>query len=277
MIAGMNYAVSRQIANFHLVFNLAANIVLLPFAGRIAKLMFRFMPDNPEDSFYARKLLYIGKGQDTTPAIMVAQCRQEIFRFADIVRDNYNNANIAFFTGNIELAEKVKERELTINYLNNEIYQYLLRLHGKFLPEGDLETLARMFNILTDLERIGDHADNLADDTISFVTHHAAMSDDAWNEIKDMGDRTVHIVGDAITAYKNRDYELLKSVQREEDEIDAMKERFENNHIDRMRRQACDPRGGTLFVDMIIDYERVGDHSLNIAETLLGAAAPVKI
>ena len=270
-------SVSRQIANFHLIFNLVTNLILIPFADRTAALMMRIMPDNPEDTFYAHKLLYIGKGQDRQPSIMVAQCRQEIYRFADLVLENYRAGNKAFFDKDLDLADEVKDHELTINYLHNEIYQYMLHLHGRLLPESDLENLGRMFNIMTDLERIGDYADNLADYTIAFARHKADLSDAGWSELKTMREKCERIVENAIIAYKARDLELVKKVQREEDEIDDLTELFENNHIDRMRTQTCDPRGGTILIDMLIDYERVGDHSLNIAETLLGASAPVKM
>jgi len=269
--------VSRQIANFHLIFNLVGSLCLFPFAGMLAKALTSYMPDDPSDTLFARKLLYIGKGQDKAPAVMIAQCRQEIFRFADMVYDNYVNANKALKELNVELALEVEEKEKTINFLNREIYEYLLRLHGKLLPERDLAGLGRMFSILTDLERIGDHADNIAEYTVIAVEKHATVSKPAWLEVLDMSEKSVNIVSDAINAYKNKDFALLRKVQTEEDMMDLLKETLENNHVERMKQQTCDPRGGTLFIDIIVDFERVADHAMNIAETLLGADAPIKI
>ncbi len=261
--------VSRQIANFHLIFNVVTTILLFPLLGIISKWLMKLMPDDPEDTMYSKKLLYIGKGQDKAPSVMIAQCRQEIFRFAELCRTNYENAIEAFFNQDVETAALVREREETIDFLDRAIYEYLLRLHGKLLPEGDLMTLGKMFNILTDLERIGDHADNIAEYTIIAKEHHATVSKAAWAELKDMGQKSVEIVNDAVNAYMTKDMALLGRVQLEEDMIDDLKLQLENNHIERMRRQSCDPRGGTLFIDILVDFERVADHALNIAETLM--------
>lgn len=260
---------SRQIANFHLIFNVAVSITLFFAIKPLAKILMQRMPDDPDDTRYSKKLLYIGKGQDKAPAVMIAQCRQELFRFAELVQENYHKAMDAFSRQDIELAEEVKQREETINYLNRAIYDYLLNLHGKLLPSKDIETLAKMFNILIDLERIGDHAENISEYTIISVEHHASVSMEAWEELQDMGWSSVQIVDDAVRAYKQRDVSLVGKVQLEEDMIDKMKLKLENAHIERMRRQTCDPRGGTLFIDIIVDYERVADHALNIAETIL--------
>lgn len=260
---------SRQIANFHLIFNIAGAIIIFFAVKPLAKILMKKMPDDPDDTKYSKKLLYIGKGQDKAPAVMVAQCRQEIFRFAELVEENYRRSMAAFFRQDVALAEEVKRREATINYLNRSIYDYLLNLHGKLLPSRDLEALAKMFNVLIDLERIGDHADNISEYTIISVEHHASVSLDAWEELKDMGWKSVDIVEDAVKAYKEHDLSLVGKVQLEEDIIDGLKFKLENAHIDRMRSQTCDPRGGTLFIDVIVDFERVADHALNIAESIL--------
>lgn len=277
LIANISGNVTRQIANFHLIFNVIGALISLPFVNLITNTIMKKLPDDPSESLYSRKLLYIGKGQEQTASVRIAQARQEIFRFADMVRDNYNKSIEAFFNADVDKAEQVKEHERTINYINREIYTYLLNLHGQLLPQNDYETLGRMFNILTDLERIGDHADNFADYAIIAVEHDATMSQTALEEITTMSQKTVEIVDSAIEAYKKRDFELMAKVQILEDVVDDLKDKLESNHIERMHKQACDPRGGTLFIDMISDFERVADHALNIAETLLGNDAPVKI
>ncbi len=277
LIAKISADPARQIANFHLIFNIVGTVILIPFVSFIAKLIMKLVPDKAEDSLYSKSLLYIGKGQDKASSVMIAQSRQEIFRFSDLVKDNYHNAMQAFFTQDVDLAELVQEREETIDFLNKEIYQYLLNLSGKFLPENDYSIIGRMFNVLTDLERIGDHADNIAEYTIAAKRENATVSKTAWEELKLMGNKSVRIVDDAIEVFKNHNLQLFKSVQEQEDVIDDLKVQLENNHIDRMHHATCNPRGGILFIDIIVDYERVADHALNIAEVLFDAQTTDKI
>ncbi|MBQ2219046.1 MAG: Na/Pi cotransporter family protein, partial [Firmicutes bacterium] len=130
--------VSRQVANFHTIYNSVSAVLMFPLIKPVAKLAEKLMPDSAEDEFYSRKLLYCSNDVSKSPAIMITQAHKEIMRFADICRANLHTALESFFDRDEDKAEAVIEREKTINFLNHEINSYLVSLYGKGLHESDV-------------------------------------------------------------------------------------------------------------------------------------------
>ena len=268
--------VSRQVANFHTIYNSVSAVLMFPLIKPVAKLAEKLMPDSAEDEFYSRKLLYCSNDVSKSPAIMITQAHKEIMRFADICRANLHTALESFFDRDEDKAEAVIEREKTINFLNHEINTYLVSLYGKGLHESDVSRVSTMLSVASDLERIGDLAENIAEYTQIAASNKAKFSPAALDDLGEMAEKVEYMVDLSMKAYDKEDRELLAEARAVEEQVDAMQEEKTENHIERLKAEICDPRGGVVYTDMVSDLERISDHATNIAEGILGINASIE-
>ena len=268
--------VSRQVANFHTIYNSVSAVLMFPLIKPVAKLAEKLMPDSAEDEFYSRKLLYCSNDVSKSPAIMITQAHKEIMRFADICRANLHTALESFFDRDEDKAEAVIEREKTINFLNHEINSYLVSLYGKGLHESDVSRVSTMLSVASDLERIGDLAENIAEYTQIVASNKAKFSPAALDDLGEMAEKVEYMVDLSMKAYDKEDRELLAEARAVEEQVDAMQEEKTENHIERLKAEICDPRGGVVYTDMVSDLERISDHATNIAEGILGINASIE-
>lgn len=268
--------VSRQVANFHTIYNSVSAVLMFPLIKPVAKLAEKLMPDSAEDEFYSRKLLYCSNDVSKSPAIMITQAHKEIMRFADICRANLHTALESFFDRDEDKAEAVIEREKTINFLNHEINSYLVSLYGKGLHESDVSRVSTMLSVASDLERIGDLAENIAEYTQIAASNKAKFSPAALDDLGEMAEKVEYMVDLSMKAYDKEDRELLAEARAVEEQVDAMQEEKTENHIERLKAEICDPRGGVVYTDMVSDLERISDHATNIAEGILGINASIE-
>ena len=268
--------VSRQVANFHTIYNSVSAVLMFPLIKPVAKIAEKVMPDAPGDELFSRKLLYVTNDLSKSPAIMITQARAELMRFADVCRANLHTALESFFERDEDKAELVIEREKTINFLNHEINSYLVSLYRKGLPENDVSRISTMLSVTSDLERIGDLAENIAEYTQASASNRAKFSEDALHDLGDMAERVEYMVDLSMKAYDQEDRSLLSEARDVEDSVDAMQEEKTENHIERLKANICDPRGGVIYTDMVSDLERISDHAMNIAEGMLGINASIE-
>ena len=268
--------VSRQVANFHTIYNSVSAVLMFPLIKPVAKMAEKIMPDAPGDELFSRKLLYVTNDLSKSPAIMITQAHAEMMRFADVCRTNLHTALESFFERSEDKAELVIEREKTINYLNHEINSYLVSLYSKGLPENDVSRISTMLSVTSDLERIGDLAENIAEYTQASASNRAKFSDDALRDLGEMAERVEYMVDLSMKAYDQEDRGLLAEARDVEDSVDAMQEEKTENHIERLKANICDPRGGVIYTDMVSDLERIADHAMNIAEGMLGINASIE-
>lgn len=268
--------VSRQVANFHTIYNSVSAVLMFPLIKPVAKMAEKIMPDAPGDELFSRKLLYVTNDLSKSPAIMITQAHAEMMRFADVCRTNLHTALESFFERSEDKAELVIEREKTINYLNHEINSYLVSLYSKGLPENDVSRISTMLSVTSDLERIGDLAENIAEYTQASASNRAKFSDDALRDLGEMAEKVEYMVDLSMKAYDQEDRGLLAEVREVEDSVDDMQEEKTENHIERLKANICDPRGGVIYTDMVSDLERIADHAMNIAEGMLGINASIE-
>ena len=268
--------VSRQVANFHTIYNSVSAVLMFPLIKPVAKMAEKIMPDAPGDELFSRKLLYVTNDLSKSPAIMITQEHAEMMRFADVCRTNLHTALESFFERSEDKAELVIEREKTINYLNHEINSYLVSLYSKGLPENDVSRISTMLSVTSDLERIGDLAENIAEYTQASASNRAKFSDDALRDLGEMAERVEYMVDLSMKAYDQEDRDLLAEARDVEDSVDDMQEEKTENHIERLKANICDPRGGVIYTDMVSDLERIADHAMNIAEGMLGINASIE-
>ena len=268
--------VSRQVANFHTIYNIVCAVLMFPLIKPVANAAERLMPDSPEDEFFSRKLLYCTNDVSKSPSIMITQAHREIMRFADVCRVNLHTALESFFERDEDKAELVIEREKTINFLNHEINSYLVSLYGKGLHDSDVSRVSTALSVASDLERIGDLAENIAEYTQIAASNRAKFSPEAIDDLKEMAEKVEYMVDLSMKCYDTQDPQLLSEARVIEEEVDVMQEQKMENHIERLKAEICDPRGGVVYTDMVSDLERISDHAMNIAEGILGIDASIE-
>ncbi|MCL2575857.1 MAG: Na/Pi cotransporter family protein [Defluviitaleaceae bacterium] len=258
---------ARQVAMFHTLYNVATMTLLLGFVTPIAKLLEKIIPQkkNEDDETYERKLIYLDTKIAQPASVDVHNAHMELARLGKIANKNLARATKAFFEKDTEKAERVFEVEKIVNYLNQEIANKLVEINNKKLSSGDAEKVGKMFRISSDMERIGDHAENIAEYTIMIVDNGLKLSDAAKAELKELSDITLRLADEALEAFENQDNGKLEQVKTLEQEVDDLAKKFADNHIKRLTTNCCDPKCGVVFVDMLTDLERSGDHANNIA------------
>lgn len=276
-IKSLSSDLTRQIANFHLIFNLVSSLLLFPFAKYIAGLSEKLIREKESESASAQKLIYINPELMLTPSIAVTQFKREIIRMAEITQENIKAAVNAFFSHDELSADKVFEREKTINFLNHQITGALVQLYGKNISPKELEQVGMMFRVVSDIERIGDHAENIAEYTGIAGEHKVRMSEQAIGELQTMAKKSIEVFDMAIEIYRDEQFNRLSEISVAEEAVDDMEETLNEHHIQRLKNDECNPRGGVVFTDMVIDLERCADHAINIAYAINGEKSPVEV
>ncbi len=255
----------RQIANFHLLFNLCVAALLFPFAPLMVRIIKRIIPEKRSADEVEKRLVFLDARIVQTPAIVLSQSLKEIKRMGDIAADNMQRATEAFFDRNESKAHRVLEVEKTIDYLTHHITEYLIEFRGMEISENDLKILGGLHHVVIDMERVGDLAENIAEFSISLTERKSKFSDEADAELRTMTDKALDTLRKSIEAFAKRDKSLLAEVDKLEQEVDDMKKQYLDNHIERLQSKFCDPQVGVVFTNMVATLERVADHATNIA------------
>lgn len=259
-----------QIANAHTIFNIAATIVLFPCAGLMEKLACLIVPGKVQPESEMR-LQYLNDLVLSTPTVAVAQVKRELERMGGIALENFNRACTAFETQDESLIQKVEETEKTLNFLNKQITSYMVKVATLEIPDQDAKNLASYFHVVSDFERIGDHAENISEYASARIKQKLHFSPAAAKELSGMAAEVAQIVGAAIRLFdeEGRDAPLKEEIDRLENDIDEQTRILRDRHIERLGRRECDPAAGMYFVDMITNMERVADHATNVGFALL--------
>lgn len=259
--------VSRQIANAHTVFNVANTLLLLPFTNLIIKFINKVIPC--EDPIEKVGPKYIDDRVLETPVIAAGQVMKETIRMANKAKENVELSVKAFIDGDEALISKVYENEKIINILEESITEYLVKLAKCDLSDKEKGIVASTFHVIIDIERIGDHAENIAELAAEKINKNLKFSTDAIEELNEIYACTMKAVEIAIDSYMNRDIEKAKSIIDVENKVDTYQRVFREKHIKRLYEDRCNAYSGTIFLDLISSFERIGDHSTNVAETVL--------
>jgi len=258
---------ARQVAMFHTLYNVATMLLLLPFVTQLAILMEKLVPlkADEETKTYEKKLIYLEPKMMQTPSMAVLNAHLEICRMGKIAKENLALALEAFFEENVSLANQAMENEEIVNYLNHSIASKLVWINRMTLSGPEAEKIGKMFSILSDIERIGDHAENIAEYTLAIRADGFRFSADGVQELKTLGNAAIAMIDRALDIYERFDESQLPQMEQMEEAIDHLATEFTENHVSRLKTEDCDPKGGVIFTDMIIDLERSGDHAHNIA------------
>lgn len=257
----------RIVAYAHMFIKIFLVIVLTPFIGGIVKLTYLIVPGDDKkvgyrDSF---QLKYIGNKVVLNPATAVVEVIKEIDRMASLASENLNRAMNALITLDEEDIQEVYAVEENINFLNHAITGYLVKINQTTLPIEDAKMIGGLFHVVNDIERIGDHAENVADNAVKRKEGDISISKDAQHELGEMLDMVNTIIRYSVDMFANGTIEHLQDIVQLEEAVDEKERELQQNHVDRLTRNECTPAAGMLFSDIVSGLERVADHATNIA------------
>ncbi len=260
---------STQLAMLHTFFNVGTVIVILPFTNMLVKLVTKIIPDKkqkPDPNM--PHLFYIEEHFLSTPPIAVAQVKNEITNMAEIAMRNFNLSLDTICSMNFEQKEQFERDENELNYLNKEIVRYIVKLTKTDITEHDHLYLSTAFHSITDLERIGDYAENIIEYAESLKSSNKGFSENAIQEIRDLQELLNNLYDKVMKAYVNNDEEMLEEAYELEDKVDETTNKMSMCHIMRLDEGVCTPDVGAHYLSLSSNAERVGDHLINVAQTI---------
>lgn len=255
-----------QIAISHIVFNIVSTVVMFPFAKVLVKLSCLLVPgkDDSESEMHCK---FIDDRLLNTPPFAVMQVSKEVARMAKLARDNFETSAHALINRSDKDLDKVMENEEVINYLNHHITSYLVKLNALDITDSDSDYIARVFHAINDIERVGDHAINLAEAAQHNIGEGLKFSDPAREELNQLCGSVVTLLERSMAAFDNQSLSdnEAKELSDLEEHIDDLTLECQDSHIFRLNRNECNTEAGMLYLNTITDFERVGDHAINIA------------
>lgn len=262
----------RFVANAHTIIKVTQVIILFPFANWIVMLASWCIPGEDKKVNYREsyQLKYIGEKVVFNPATAVVEVIKELERMASLANENLNRAMNALITLDEEDIEEVYEVEKNINFLNHAITDYLVKINQSTLPIEDLKSIGALFHVANDIERIGDHAENVADAARQRKEEGITISKDAQKELGELLEMVNKIIQYAIDMFVKSDESHMQEIIRLEDMVDEKERALQCAHVERLTRGECSPAAGMIFSDVISGLERVSDHATNIAFSIVG-------
>ncbi|MDE7214990.1 MAG: Na/Pi symporter, partial [Clostridia bacterium] len=255
-----------QIAIFHMVFNLLTTAVLLPFVNYLVKLACLIVHDKKGEKQEEYEAL--DKRFLKTPAIAVGQARKEILRMGADAFANYKRSLNMLLTGDLSQKELFAETEKNINETTRYISSFLVKLSLEDLAEADENKVSSFYHVTSDIERIGDYAENIVEYAEKMVTDKAQFSEHAKAEILEMDGHLTELYKQVEATFSEIDLHYLSAVEREEQATDDVCQKMQDAHLRRMNEGRCTPEAGAIYLQLAINMERIGDHMHNIANSV---------
>lgn len=254
----------RQIANANTIFNLVTVLALLPCAKylvRIAEFVIR-----GDDEKEVAALHYIDESGYQSGTVLIGQIDQEVGRMHALVRENLQASTGSYF-GKMKISnEAFKENEFAVDFLNKEIVAALIRTNELGVSQKDATHAGNLYHIVTDLERIGDHAENVLGYSIQMKEKDQKFSDKALKQLKELSQAVYKIFDLACEHFAQPSEELYRVIYDLEADIDKMVDKLRASNSKRLSKMKCEATLGLYFNEILVDLERVSDHSLNIAQ-----------
>lgn len=259
-----------QIANVHTTFNIVTTLILLPFGTYMAKLATRILPESEEEIDQVKRLKYIVPFESNYPvghaALVISQIQREVSRMLDKVKENVETSYNALLKGEDVSIEEIEETEDYIDFLNTEISKYIVHLMSVEMSEADSRRINNYYMIISNIERIGDHAMNIAEYTKNMKKWNISFSDNARTEIKKMKQVSMKILEVIDFTDATSPSSQLETISKYESLMDDMEKKYLKRQIKRAKKGDCKAESGILFSELLTDFERIGDYALNVGE-----------
>lgn len=260
-----------QIANMHTLFNIVTTLVLLPFGQYLAVVARKLLPDSKEETKEEEILAFANDEfmknnlQLGFSAVYLKQLGEEIGKMLQLAKENVDLCFEAVLKKDTEAAEKAEETEETIDLMNKELGRYISKILIHDKTGNDIEAIEEYFRVIGNIERIGDHAVNIGGYVHVMDKNEVTFSEDAKAELKKMQEICRYAL-ERLTKMEGDSTEWLSKIAALEQQMDDMTETYRENHIERMKQGLCSEQGCILFSELLTDFERIGDHMLNIAQ-----------
>ena len=253
-----------QLAMFHTFFNISTVVLALPISSYMAKLCEKLIHEKDENIIIKNRLHYFDENMMSTPSIAVGQIKNEVLGMADYALYNFNLSIDMVTNLDFSHAEEFKEVEDEIDYLNENLVPIVATLSQKKLSAKDSDFLSGTYRVISDLERIGDYAENIVEYAEHLNSSKQKFSSDAIDEIievKDVINNIYHLTMDCYAKYSKEKYSRAMEL---EEKVDDLTEKMANNHIKRMNKGECSADIGSQYLNLTSDVERIADHLINI-------------
>lgn len=266
LFASMSGDVGQQIAIFHTLFNIVTTLIMLPFSHLIVKLVCKIIPekkcDRDEETL---KLEYLDARLLETPAVAVGNVKKEIIRMAYIAKENIALASEILLDNSCDEFERGRNNEEVLNFLNKNITAYLTKLMGLNLSEKNEKVIGTYYHVVSDIERVGDYAENIVEYAMRLRKQEMDFSANAKKELKGVLETIDNLFDKAIECFEGVKPEMFKEIDALEESIDDASVVLERKHIERLKNNRCTPQIGSIYLQTISNLERVGDHITNVA------------
>ncbi len=259
-----------QIANAHTVFNIVTTLLLLPFGTHMANIAVRILPDSKKADDEDLRLKYIRPFESSYAighsAVAVSQVRDEVNRMRDMVAKNISDSFDSLVQYDEKLRKKVSEREEYIDFLNKGISEYIVSLMASEMNMSDSRKINGYYAIISNLERIGDHAVNLAEYGDDMRKWEIDFSDTVKEELNEMKVQCIAALDNLKEVTSENVERILSQAVIIEQKTDDMRDKYFKKQMQRLKKGKCKPQSGIVFSEILTDFERMGDHALNIAQ-----------
>ena len=259
-----------QIANAHTVFNIVTTLLLLPFGTHMANIAVRILPDSKKADDEDLRLKYIRPFESSYAighsAVAVSQVRDEVNRMRDMVAKNISDSFDSLVQYDEKLRKKVSEREEYIDFLNKGISEYIVSLMASEMNMSDSRKINGYYAIISNLERIGDHAVNLAEYGDDMRKWEIDFSDTVKEELNEMKAQCIAALDNLKEVTSENVERILSQAVIIEQKTDDMRDKYFKKQLQRLKKGKCKPQSGIVFSEILTDFERMGDHALNIAQ-----------
>ena len=266
--------VGRQIANTHTFFAIFAVLIQLPFSRFIVGLSQKIIPVLPEETEKAehQRLVYMTQLDQIPISMALSQAKLEIVRMGGFAEQNLRDAIDSLVELDEGKGQKVLEMESVIDFLDEQITQALINMRYHHMTEKELNMLSRMILVVSDIERISDHAENLVQYVARMKERRVVFSEEAMVDLKEISEATMESVHVSLEVFAGDQFDRLDEAEHLENIVDDLEERSVRNHMDRLMTNTCNPVSGIIFSDAVTDLERCADHAVNIAFALSGTS-----
>lgn len=255
-----------QVSVVHIIFKVVSAAVLLPLTNQVVKLTYLLVPKQKHED--ACRLEYIDVHLVGSPSVTLLQIRNEVERMAELVRTNIQLSTSALLSSRVADAKPIEDNEAVIDYLTDAISDFLVKLNVREMNDGDAQYVNRVFQTLSDLERIGDYAEKLLHLTEQQEEKKVVYSASALQELAVINDNATQLFDDAVAGFYRQDVHLdqLKRMAKTQRQLRKLTNQSQLNHMERLRTGQCSVEAGILFGEILNSLSRIGGHSINIAE-----------
>lgn len=261
----------RHIANAHVVFNVGNALLFMPFVGLLEKVCLKILPGEIEIEVDMAEPKFLEKHLLDTPPVALNQAEKEMLRMMQIAQDAISSAMNGFFNKDKRLLGLVHRQEEAVDNLQREITQYLVEISQRELTHKESEKLPALLHSVNDIERVGDHAENLQELAERTMEENAPFSQEAVNELKGVYNEVNAMIEDVKRAIENDSHEYAQAALKREVTLNRLQVELRQHHIQRLNERKCFVLSGIIFLDFINNLEKIGDHLTNIAQAVMGS------